>query len=175
MFEGESDRLRFVNVEPPYLAGAPYLAYDYAVVAGSGTYEIELRRAPIDPEALTLDVVGAVEPRTVLRLTRPVQFSYWGSLTPRDRPSWHAEWPPGTELPEAIRLAASEAPGWPELVVPLRITAPWHCAGGGGGTAGTVGCPGVRDGQGDAAATPGRTPLGDRQSGFGRPGSDLPR
>jgi hypothetical protein len=63
-------------------------------------------------------------------------------LRPRDPPAWHDEWPPGPTLPEAIRLAEGEDPGWPDLVVPLRITAPWYCGGGGDGGGGQGGDPG---------------------------------
>jgi prepilin-type N-terminal cleavage/methylation domain-containing protein len=175
MFSGLGERLRFVNVEPPYLAGLPYLAYEYAVTLDDGVYRVDLRRAPFDPDQPDLAAVESVAPRTVLRLTRPLRFTYWGRLRPRDPPAWHDEWPPGPALPEAIRLAQGEAPGWPDLVVPLRITAPWYCgaggsvgggSGGGGegadATGGNAGCPGASEagGQdlplapGDAAQTP---------------------
>ena len=46
LFAGGQDRLRFVNVEPPYLAGSPYNAFEFAVVADAGAWRLELRRAP---------------------------------------------------------------------------------------------------------------------------------
>lgn len=187
MFSGLGDRLRFANVEPPYLAGPPYLAYEYAVTLDRGAYRIELRRAPIDPDQPDLTAVEAVEPRTVLRVPQPLQFTYWGRLVPRDAPAWHEEWPPGPRLPDAIRLAQGEDPGWPDLVVPLRITAPWYCGSGsnggssgsaaggepggaraGGGAAGNVGCPGAGN-AGDkdllAPGTGAQTPFGEGAGG----------
>ncbi len=127
MFSGLADRLRFANVEPPYLAGPPYLAYEYSVTIDRDAYRIELRRTPIDPGEPDLAVVEEAEPRTILRVPQALRFSYWGRLRSRDPPAWHDEWPPGPRLPDAIRLAEGEDPGWPDLVVPLRITAPWYC------------------------------------------------
>ena len=139
MFSGLGDRLRFANVEPAYLAGPPYLAYEYAVTPDSGAYRIDLRRVAIDPNEPDLAVVEDSEPRTILRVTQPLRFTYWGQLRQRDAPAWHEEWPPGPRLPEAIRLAAGEDPGWPDLVVPLRITAPWYCGSESGNALGSAG------------------------------------
>ena len=151
LFEGTPDRLRFANVEPPYLAGPPYLAYEYSVALDDGSYRIALRRVPFDPNEPDLAVVEEAEPRTVLRTGQALQFSYFGKLRERDKPSWHGEWPPGPRLPDAIRLAGGEDPGWPDLVVPIRITAPWYC--GGMDTETTAGCPGA-DNPGESRLPP---------------------
>jgi general secretion pathway protein J len=127
LFSGEPDRLRFANVEPPYLGGLPYLTYEYAVVPDGNGYRIELRRGPLDPAAPDLAAVDGVEPRTVLRVGPELHFSYFGPLGKNDPPSWRKAWPPGPKLPQAIRLAEGDDPGWPELVVPLRIAAPYYC------------------------------------------------
>jgi general secretion pathway protein J len=145
LFEGTPDRLRFVNVEPPYLAGPPYLTYEYAVTLDDGSYRIDLSRAPFDPEKPSLAVVGTVEPRLVLRVGQALQFSYFGKLRDGDRPAWHGEWPTSSRLPDAIRLAQGEDPGWPDLVVAMRITAPWYCGGADAGS--TAGCPGAKEGK----------------------------
>jgi general secretion pathway protein J len=129
LFEGGPEGVRFVNVEPPYLAGLPYVAFEYAVVPDSGAYRIELRRAPLDPARPDLAVVAASEPRVLLRTPQALQFSYFGQIKERERPGWHAEWPTGQRLPQAVRLALGEEPGWPELVVPLRIRVPYYCGG----------------------------------------------
>lgn len=170
MFTGLPDRLRFANVEPPYLAGPPYLAYEYAVALDAGAYRVDLRRVPIDPNELDLAVVANGEPRTVLRLTQPVQFTYWGSLRPRDAPAWHEEWPPGPRLPEAIRLAAGEDPGWPDLVVPLRITAPWYCGAGAGADAAGGDADGGTERPADEGDLPGAERSGGGDSGPGKTG-----
>jgi prepilin-type N-terminal cleavage/methylation domain-containing protein len=193
MFSGTADRLRFANVEPAYLAGPPYLAYEYAVTLDQGSYRIDLRRAPIDPDQPDLRAVEAAEPRTLLRVTRPLSFTYWGRLRPRDAPAWHEEWPPGPRLPEAIRLAEGEDPGWPDLVVPVRITAPWYCGGGGeggsggGGEVGAIGAdepgavPQEASGAAGKAGCPGTGNPGERdlltpstatQTPFGQAGGD---
>ena len=201
LFSGRGDRLRFANVEPPYLAGAPYLAYEYAVTPDRGAYRIELRRVPIDPAELDLAVVEAGEPRTILRVPEELSFTYWGSLEPREAPAWHAEWPAGPRLPEAIRLAAGEEPGWPDLVVPLRITAPWYCGGAGEGAGeaggaeqggdgvgggveaglgaggGRAGCPGAEETGERGLLRPGgaaETPFGE-SGGFSTRGQDRPQ
>lgn len=128
LFEGEADRLRFANVEPPFLAGPPYVAYEYALAFDAGGTRLELRRAPLDPAALDLDdAVAAGEPRVLLRLARSLRFTYFGSLKPREPPRWHEVWPKGARLPLAVRLAEDENPGWPELVAELRIPQPWYC------------------------------------------------
>ncbi|MGD9508256.1 MAG: prepilin-type N-terminal cleavage/methylation domain-containing protein [Geminicoccaceae bacterium] len=160
MFEGTPERVRFVNVEPPYLAGSPYTAYEFSVTPDAGAWRVDVRRAALDPSEPDLAVVAAADPRTVLRLTQAVKFSYWGSRRPREAPSWHEEWPAGTLLPHAVRLAASENPGWPELVAQLRVTAPWYCAAGdsgtgSGGAGSRAGCPGEDGtGTGNASAEP---------------------
>jgi prepilin-type N-terminal cleavage/methylation domain-containing protein len=127
LFEGQSDRVRFANVAPPFLAGLPYLAYEYSVVTDSSGYRLELRRAPLDPAKPDLAAVEGGEPRVVVRVTRSLQFTYYGKLKEREAPRWHEEWPRGPRLPEAVRLAEGEEPGWPELVVPLLIRSPWYC------------------------------------------------
>jgi general secretion pathway protein J len=183
LFEGSEDRIRFVNVEPPYLAGAPYTAYEFAVVENSGAWRLELRRAPLQPDEPDLAVVETVEPRTLLQLTRPLRFTYWGREQPRDPPTWHEGWRQGQFMPDAVRLAEGENPGWPDLVVPLRVTTPWYCvvaggaggvvAGGAGGNdqnSARAGCP-QEDGTGNGnrvsqdAAGEGR--LGGERSGVG--------
>lgn len=132
LFEGTADRVRFVNVEPPYLAGRPYLMFEYAIAGQAGDYRIELRRAAYDPAAPDLDAVAQAEPRVLLRMPQPVQFTYWGQARKDERPRWSDSWTRKQQLPLAVRLAAGEDPGWPDLVVPLQIRAPWYCATGQG-------------------------------------------
>ena len=191
MFNGTGDRLRFANVEPPYLAGNPYLAYEYSIEPDRDAYRIGLRRVPIDPDRPDLAVVESGETRTILRVPGALRFTYWGRLEPRQPPAWHDEWPTGPRLPEAIRLAAGDAPGWPDLVVPLRITAPWYCAAAGKGAAGgednrdpgvnagadagigagggKAGCPGDEEAERGgrlAPASDAQTPFGESSGGF---------
>lgn len=138
LFEGTPDRLRFVNVEPPYLAGRPYLAFEYAIV-GSGTeYRIELRRAPFDPAEPDLEIVEDAEPRVVLRVPRPLTFTYFGQTRRDERARWEDDWTRRDRLPDAVRLAEGPDPGWPDLVVPLLIRAPWYC--GTANRVSTAGC-----------------------------------
>ncbi len=152
LFNGQADRLRFANVEPPYLAGPPYLTYEYAIVPDGNAYRIELRRAPLDPAAPDLAAVDAIEPRTVLRVGQELHFSYFGPLGKDDPPSWRKAWPPGPKLPQAIRLAEGDDPGWPELVVPLRIAAPWYCGAADGSN--TAGCKATGEPEGDGLLKP---------------------
>ena len=98
-------------------------------------------------------MVEGAEPRALLRLAPKVQFTYFGKLRESDRPAWHEEWPSSSHLPSAIRLAQGDDPGWPELVVPMRITAPWYC--GGAETASTAGCPGAKEGNESLLPPPG--------------------
>ena len=105
LFSGGPDRLRFANVEPPYLAGPPYLAYEYAVVPDDGgVYRIELRRAPLDPAAPDLAVVEAGEARTVLRVGQELRFSYFGKLGERDAAEL------ARELADRAETAAGDPP-----------------------------------------------------------------
>ena len=67
---GLADRLRFANVEPPYLAGPPYLAYEYAVTLDARC--LPDRPAPrrrSTPTSRTWRWSRTVEPRTILRVT----------------------------------------------------------------------------------------------------------
>lgn len=170
LFNGQADRLRFANVEPPYLGGPPYLTYEYAIVPDGPTYRIELRRAVLDPAAPDLAAVEAIEPRTVLRVGQELHFSYYGPLGKNDPPSWRKAWPAGAKLPLAIRLAASEDPGWPELVVPLRIEAPWYC-GATDGTS-TAGCKANGEPEGESLLKPddnAQPTIGTPQTGERKP------
>lgn len=127
LFEGTADRVRFVNVTPAYLGGRPYRVFEYAVTGGGGEYRIELRRAALDPAELDLDVVNDAEPRVVLRTPRRLEFTYYGQRRRDERPQWQEGWSRLAQLPTAVRLAEGEDPGWPDLVVPLLIQAPWYC------------------------------------------------
>jgi hypothetical protein len=176
LFEGRPDRVRFASVAPIFLAGAPpYTAYEYAVVTDSDGYRLELRRAPLDPARPDLGVVEGGETRVLVRLTRDLRFTYWGKLKEREPPQWHEEWPRGPQLPEAVRLAADEKPGWPELVVPLLIRVPWYCGVQEGPS--SAGCTleppqqdrnrrGGEEAQGDGE-TGSSSGLGQSSSGFG--------
>ncbi len=176
LFSGGSDRVRFGNVEPPYLHGPPYLAYEYAVVPDNGgNYRIELRRAALDPAAPDLAVVEAGEARTVLRVGPELRFSYFGKLGERDAAAWHKSWPIGPKLPQAIRLAAGDDPAWPELTVAMRVMAPWYCGVAEGPS--TAGCSdkpeqGQREGlePGDDANKPFGQAGGSSESKFGQGG-----
>ena len=96
LFSGMADRLRFANVEPPYLAGPPYLAYEYAVTPDCGAYRIELRRVALDPDQPDLAAVEAGEPRTILRVAQRAAVHLLGQARrPREAPAWHEEWPAG--------------------------------------------------------------------------------
>lgn len=171
LFEGWPDRVRFVSVAPAFVAGPPYLAYEYAMVTDSSGYRLELRRAPLDPARPDLAVVDGGEARVLFRPTQDLRFTYWGRLKEREAPQWHEEWPRGPMLPEAVRLAAGEKPGWPELVVPLTIRVPWHCATGEAESA--AGCslrPIQQDrrGQGGEAASEGGSGDTGSSSGLGQ-------
>jgi hypothetical protein len=172
LFSGGPDRLRFANVEPPYLNGPPYLAYEYAVTPDAGSiYRIELRRAPLDPAAPDLAVVEAAEPRTLLRVDQELQFTYFGRLGARDAPTWHKAWPVGPKLPQAIRLAKGDDPAWPELVVATRVMAPWYC--GVPDAPSTVGCSDKKEqGQSQGLEPSGSTdqPLGQGMDSGGSTG-----
>ncbi|MEK0083350.1 PulJ/GspJ family protein [Benzoatithermus flavus] len=175
LFEGGPDRVRFANVAPPFLAGLPYFAYEYAVVTDGNGHRLELRRAPLDPARPDLAVVENSEPRVIVRLTRDLHFTYFGRLKEREAPQWHEEWPRMPQLPQAVRLAADEKPGWPELVVPLMIRVPWYC--GTQDAPSTAGCslspkekgPGGTGGEAAGDGTGGTTSsgFGSRSSGTG--------
>lgn len=128
LFEGGPDRLRFANVEPPFLAGPPYTIHEYAIETSGTRYRVELRRAPLDPAEPTLDRVGDGDPRTLLEMQQPLRFSYFGARREREPARWHEAWPAGERLPQAVRLAVGDEPGWPEVTVPLRMPKPWYCA-----------------------------------------------
>ena len=181
LFSGGPDRMRFANVEPPYLGGPPYLAYEYAVVPDDGgIYRIELRRAPLDPAAPDLAVVEAGGARTVLRVGQELRFTYFGKLGERDEASWRESWPVGPKLPQAIRLAAGEDPAWPELVVAMRVLAPWYC--GVADAPSSAGCsdkPEQGQPQGLEPSDEAEKPLGQdggpSESSFGKSGGELGR
>lgn len=135
LFDGTADRVRFVNVEPPYLSGRPYLLLEYAIAGGPGDYRIELRRTALDPAKPDLGAVAEAESRVILRVPQLLRFTYWGQARRDDRQQWYAAWTRRTQLPVAVRLAAGDDPGWPDLVVPLTIRAPWYCGAGEGAAA----------------------------------------
>ncbi len=162
LFEGTPDRLWFVNVEPAFMGGLPYRVFELAVVGDGGDYRIELRRAPLDPARPDLATVAEVEPRVLLRVPRPLAFTYWGQRRRDEPPEWHEAWSRLPQLPLAVRLAEGEEPGWPELTVPLQIRAPYYC--GAGNAAGLGGGDGGGGGAGNAASS------GGGDEGAGAPG-----
>lgn len=139
LFDGTPDRIRLVNIEPPYLAGRPYLALEFTIAGGPGEYRIELRRLALDPAKPDLGEVAAAEPRVLLRVPQLLQFTYWGQARRDDRPQWFHDWTRRTQLPVAVRLAAGDDPGWPDLIVPITVRTPWYCAAGQNGAAGAQG------------------------------------
>lgn len=156
LFEGTADRLRFVNVGPGFMTGLPYRAFELAVVGDGGAYRIELRRTALDPAQPDLAAVAETEPRVLLRVPRPLAFTYWGQRR-RDEPAeWHDAWSQLPQLPLAVRLGEGLEPGWPELTVPLQIRAPYYCgtgdaAGLGGGQGAGEAAAGLDGGQGAGA------------------------
>ena len=78
MFDrGGGRHLRFVNVEPPYLGGPPYLTYEYAIVPDESLPDRAAARGAGGTEP-DLAAVEAIEPRTVLRVGQESAFSSMG-------------------------------------------------------------------------------------------------
>ena len=95
LFNGQADRLRFANVEPPYLGRAtlPHLRICHRPRQWTATTGIELRRAALDPAAPDLAAVEAGEARTVLRVGRNCVSAI--SAAREARPARLAQgWPP---------------------------------------------------------------------------------
>ena len=99
LFEGTPDRLRFVNVEPPYLAGPPYLAYEYAVALDDGSYRIDLRRAPFDPGEARSARSRDGRPAAGAAGRARLQFSYFGKLRDGTGPAGMASGRPPRACP----------------------------------------------------------------------------
>ena len=172
LFLGEPEHLRFVTAEPGYVSRTPYMIYALDIVPTAQAYRIELRRAPLDPATLDLEAVEQATPRPVLELTQPVTFTYYGKvegrdgkIEARDRPTWLDKWPTGANLPMAVRLAAGDEPGWPELVVDLRVRVPWYCGEGGAGGSSGQGGDSAGGGDGGGDSTGGDTVASDGAAG----------
>lgn len=128
LFEGGEDRLRFVIVESDYLPGWPLVAYEYAFAYRGGRHLLEVRRATVDPGAPSLDGLDEAEPRALLAFAEQPRFGYYGRLRPKQPVGWQAEWREAELLPEGVRLGpAGDEPGWPDLVVTLRVNTPVSC------------------------------------------------
>ena len=128
LFAGDEVQLRFIGREPDFVPGAPLVGYQYEVDGGSGGYKLELRRAPLDPQAPDLGVLAQAAPRVLLSLPGPARFTYYGSAGRARDPAWQDAWQDQSKLPEAVRLALADGPAWPDIVVRLMLDTAATCA-----------------------------------------------
>lgn len=55
-----------------------------------------------------------------------LEFAYWGKRNQRSNPQWQTKWRSKSKLPTAIRMRitpANASRAWPEIIVPLHVTA----------------------------------------------------
>jgi hypothetical protein len=115
---------------------------EYSLAGQGGEAMLRVREAPMDPSRPSLANVQDARPTDLVSLVGNSTFTYYGRLDKSDPPDWHERWTRADRLPEAVRVGSPDGePGWPELVVALRIDTPVDClpglaagAGGGNGT-----------------------------------------
>ena len=105
--------------------------------AGRGKLHLETKRhgeqvdlwATLTPE-LASGEGGAITDK-LLSGAATIQISYFGSLTPGEDASWHAEWAGTMRLPKLVRIRAAFPEGdarvWPDLIVATTVTADIAC------------------------------------------------
>lgn len=164
-FEGDADRLRFVNAQPAYQPSSGLVMWELALAdGGRGGRRLIVRRVPTGPERAGFGRLAEAEGRELLRVPAGWRFDYFGPIgrQPQDL-GWVASWRDAPALPLAVRLAGDA--GEAGFVVRLRVDTPAHCADPSGAAAaasasgGNTGAPtpiGAQPG-GGATATPGGT------------------
>ncbi len=128
-FVGEPQRLRFVVAAPPYRAEAGLELVELALEERGGTRLLVARRAPLRRDGSGFAALAEVPPVTLAALAADHRFGYFGERPGVREPRWWPDWPAGSRLPRAVRLAGADEVG--VLVVRLSIDTPLACLGAG--------------------------------------------
>ncbi|MFO1035951.1 MAG: prepilin-type N-terminal cleavage/methylation domain-containing protein [Geminicoccaceae bacterium] len=131
LFEGGPRFLRMITVRPPMLASLPMTVVEYSLAGQGGEAMLRVREAPMDPSRPSLAAVQDARATDLVSLVGNATFTYYGRLDKSEPPDWHQRWTRADHLPEAVRVGSPDGePGWPELVVALRIDTPVDCLPG---------------------------------------------
>lgn len=140
-FAGNRERLRLSTVAPPYLAGAAWQLWEFALepIAGNGR-QLVVRRMPGNYRLPGFGPLDEAPGRVLMTINAPVEFQFFGRARDDAAPAWLDRWEGQLRLPQVVRLVDPTGRGsWPELVAAPRIELPAHCAAGTGEE--DAGCP----------------------------------
>ena len=124
VFVGTAREMRYVAPLPGYLGRlGPQVQRLQLVDDGAGGLRLELSLALLPPDGEPPASFGT--PQVLLDHIVDGQFGYNGLPTEGGTVTWPQNWVDGRELPQLVRIALR--PGgnlsWPDLDVPLRVTA----------------------------------------------------
>jgi prepilin-type N-terminal cleavage/methylation domain-containing protein len=134
-FDGEADRLRFVNTQGIYRATDTLVIWEFEIEAEGGGSRLLVRRAEVGRDGKAFAALEETDPRELFRVPQRLSFAYFGTVTPRVPPAWQDSWSGEPRLPMAVRLAAKGAEEATGLVIPLLIDTPVACVGASGASA----------------------------------------
>lgn len=126
-FLGEPERVRFVNAPGPFRAEEGLVLVELALEERAGGRLLVMRRTGLVRDGSGFTRLGEAEPVPLATVGPGAAFGYFGVREGRREGRWWPDWPPGPQLPAAVRLAG-EGDG-PGLVVRLAVDVPLACLG----------------------------------------------
>ncbi len=134
-FDGEADRLRFVNAQGLYRAKDTLVIWQFEIERVVGGSRLLVRRAELGRDGKAFAALDEARPRELFRAPQRLSFTYFGATSARQPPVWQDAWTGKPRLPVAVRLAAEGVEETSGLVVPLLIDTPVACIGASGANA----------------------------------------
>lgn len=123
-FVGTAREMRYVAPLPGYLGKlGPQLQQLRLVDDDDGSQRLELSLAVLPPDGQPPQALG--DPQVLLDHIVDGHFSYRGVDAKGAAVAWSSSWADGRQLPQLVRveLHANGTVEWPQLDVPLRVTA----------------------------------------------------
>jgi len=121
LFEGRTDRLRFVGHLPAAQAGG-FQFMELAIAPQTGVDTLVLRYTDAWPETPFRSTNTAWQTRSLLPNIRRVRYSYYGNPTSDAPAAWHTEWLDHDRLPQLIRMELQPTAGAAtSLVAEVRV------------------------------------------------------
>lgn len=123
-FDGEPMRLRVLSPDPQIKGGLDYVTFRTERTASGVELLLDRKLELARPDT------ESAPPEILLRGLRAFALAYFGAEKAGASPEWHDVWQQKTRPPLLVRIRAEFADHrltWPELTVPLQITADASC------------------------------------------------